>query len=80
MKEVRLSIPIIGGITVIYTADEVEQKKQAAKKHALAFAQWTGRVLKQGYSLACEVPQAVRAFKQAHATALAEYQKNQEAK
>lgn len=32
MKEVRLSIPIIGGITVIYTHDDIQRKKQAVKR------------------------------------------------
>lgn len=31
MREVRLSIPIIGGITVIYTQEEITAKKEAVK-------------------------------------------------
>lgn len=33
MREVRLSIPVIGGLTVVYTGEEVEAKKQAVKRH-----------------------------------------------
>lgn len=33
MKEVRLSIPFVGGITVVLTKEEVDQKKAQAKKH-----------------------------------------------
>jgi len=32
MKEVRLSIPVVGGVTVVYTQAELETKKQAAKQ------------------------------------------------
>ena len=37
MKEVRLSIPLIGGPTVIYTGEEVEAKRVALKKHLSGF-------------------------------------------
>lgn len=32
MKEVRLSIPIIGGVTVIYTREDIEHKKAAIRR------------------------------------------------
>jgi hypothetical protein len=32
MKEVRLSVPVIGGVTVVYTQAEIEAKKQAMKQ------------------------------------------------
>lgn len=31
MKEIRLSIPVIGGVTVVYTADEINNIKTRAK-------------------------------------------------
>lgn len=34
MRELRLSIPFVGGVTVVYTAAEVEQKKQAIANHS----------------------------------------------
>lgn len=40
MKEVRLSIPVIGGITVIYTQDDITNMKQKTKaklEHARQF-------------------------------------------
>jgi hypothetical protein len=33
MREVRLSIPVIGGITVVYTGEEIHAKKEAVKRH-----------------------------------------------
>jgi hypothetical protein len=45
MKEVRLSIPVVGGITVVYTAAEIEVTKQALKKHINASIAYTSRLV-----------------------------------
>lgn len=49
MKEIRLSIPVVGGITVVYTEAEVEAKTLAVKaafKSAYAYtSRFVGRVM-----------------------------------
>lgn len=36
MRELRLSIPFVGGVTAVFTQEEVDIKKAAAKKHIQA--------------------------------------------
>lgn len=70
MKEVRLSIPVIGGITVIYTQEEINSMKAKVKQRADAAAAFTVKHSKETgsklsvlcvslYTSACELKEQI---------------------
>lgn len=55
MKEVRLSIPIIGGITVIYTREEIQHKKAAIKRSLCSCISFFARTSSKGITAIANV-------------------------
>lgn len=52
MKEVRVSIPVIGGVTVVYTQQEINEMKQSIKHNVMLCSSFVYRMTTCGIAKA----------------------------
>jgi hypothetical protein len=50
MRELRISIPFVGGVTAVYTREEVDLKKIQVRKSVSSFVSTTTNITRKGIS------------------------------
>ena len=73
MRELRLSIPFVGGVTAVFTQEEVQQKKENAVKHAKSLVSSTKALTVMGIGEVKFQYQKVLIFTAPRVKALGEY-------